>query len=93
VGEGGGGESGGGGGGGGGRGRGRAVPWREPQGVEMHPFQGYLAHTKLPPPWDHRRALCIGLLEVPRRRPFLMNEVPLHQKSHAATNLIYDHFK
>ena len=40
-------------------------------------LQGYLAHKKLPPPQDHRRALGIGLLQGPRRRQFLMSEVPL----------------
>jgi len=40
-------------------------------------IQGYLAHKKLPPPYDHRRALGIGLLQGPRRMPFLMSEVPL----------------
>ena len=30
-----------------------------------------------PPPQDHRKALCIGLLLGPRRGLFLMGEVPL----------------
>jgi len=40
-------------------------------------LQGYLTHTNLPPPYDHRRALGIGLLQGPRRGVFLMSEVPL----------------
>ena len=40
--------------------------------------QGYLAHKKLPPPQDFRRALGIGLLQGPWRRQFLMSEVPLY---------------
>jgi hypothetical protein len=39
---------------------------------------GYLAHKELPPPQDHRRAIGIGLLHGPRRRRFLMSEVPLY---------------
>jgi hypothetical protein len=31
-----------------------------------------------PPPWDHRRALGIGLLKGARLRWFLMSEVPLY---------------
>ena len=37
----------------------------------------YLAHKKTPTPWDHHRALRIGLLMGPRRRQFRMFEVPL----------------
>ena len=40
-------------------------------------IQGHLAHTKLTPPYDHRRALGIGPLQGPRRKTFLMSEVPL----------------
>ena len=39
--------------------------------------QGYLANKKMPPPYDHRRVLWIGLLQGPKRRMFLMGEVPL----------------
>ena len=35
-------------------------------------LQGYLAHQKLPPPRDHRRALGIGLLQDPRGVQFLL---------------------
>ena len=31
-------------------------------------LQGYLVHKKLQPPWDHHRALRIGLLQGPRRK-------------------------
>ena len=41
-------------------------------------IQGYLAHKKLPPPWDHRGALSIALLYGPRGAQFLMSEVPPH---------------
>ena len=41
-------------------------------------IQGYLAHKKLPPPWDHRGALGIALLYGPRGAQFLMSEVPPH---------------
>ncbi|KAJ1495737.1 hypothetical protein T484DRAFT_3237521 [Baffinella frigidus] len=34
---------------------------RERRGCSVD-IQGYLAHKKRPPPWDHRRALGIGLL-------------------------------
>ena len=40
-------------------------------------LQGYLAHKKVPPPPDHRRALGIVLLYGPRRKQFFMSEVPL----------------
>ena len=40
-------------------------------------LQGYLAHKKHPPPQDHPRSLGIGLLYGPRRRQFLVSEVPL----------------
>ena len=39
---------------------------------------GYLAHKKLATPQDQYRALGIGLLQGPRRRQFLMSEVPLY---------------
>ena len=38
-------------------------------------LQGYLAQTK--PHLDHHRSLGIGLLQGPRRKQFLMREVPL----------------
>ena len=34
---------------------------------------------KRPPPRTHHRALCIVLLQGPRRALFLMSEVPLYQ--------------
>jgi len=37
--------------------------------------QGYLAHKKMPPPWDHRRALGMVLLFGPRWTLFRMSEV------------------
>ena len=40
--------------------------------------QGYLAHKKLPPIYDHRKVLGIGLLWGLERRQFLMIEVPLY---------------
>ena len=40
-------------------------------------IQGYLAHKKTPPPWDHLRALGIGLLKGPMWRRFLESELPL----------------
>ena len=43
-------------------------------------LQGYLAHKKSPPPWDHHRALSIGLLKGPRGGQFLMGEVPLYEE-------------
>ena len=36
----------------------------------------YLAHEKLPPPWEHYRALGKDL--GPKGRLFLMSEVPLY---------------
>ena len=39
--------------------------------------QGYLAHTKLPPPRDHLMALGMGLLKGSSGLHFLMSEVPL----------------
>ena len=48
------------------------------RGIAVGGVQGYLAHQKLPPSYDHRRALDIGLLQGPRKRTFLiMSEVPL----------------
>ena len=40
-------------------------------------IQGYLAHKKPPPLWDHHRALGICLLWGPRGALFVMSEVPL----------------
>ena len=52
--------------------------WGTPrQAMEEHPLQGYLAHKKLSPLQDFRRALGRGLLLGPGRRQFLMSEVPL----------------
>ena len=42
-----------------------------------HRLQGYLAHKKHPPAWDHHRSLGIGLLSGPHGRELLMSEVPL----------------
>ena len=40
--------------------------------------QGYLAQKKLQPPKDHHRTLGTGLLSDPRRKQFLMREVPMY---------------
>ena len=39
--------------------------------------QGYLAHKKSPPPYDHRSAIGIVLIFGPRGALLLMSEVPL----------------
>jgi len=57
--------------------RGWHLPYILNPAVKMTPVQGYLAHKKLPPPQDHLRALGIVLLYGPRRKQFLMSEVPL----------------
>ena len=41
-------------------------------------YRGTSLISNCPPPLDHRRALCIGLPQGPRRRLFLMSEVPLY---------------
>ena len=41
-------------------------------------IKGYLAHEKTLPPWGHRGAPGVGLLEGHRGRCFLMSEVPLY---------------
>ena len=41
--------------------------------------QGYLAHKKTLHPWECRRALGIGLMQVPRGGLFLMNGEPLYR--------------
>ena len=43
-------------------------------------IQGYLAHTKQPPPKDHRRTLGKVLLQGSRRGVVLISEVPLKGK-------------
>ena len=43
----------------------------------MDGVQGYLDHEKHPTPYDHHRALGIGVLWGHRRGVFLMREVPL----------------
>ena len=50
-------------------------PWLHKGHIMLY-IQGYLAHKKPPPPWDHRRALGIFLLYGPRGGRFLMGEVP-----------------
>jgi len=42
-------------------------------------IQGYLAHTKHPPPWDHHRSLGMGLLSGLTWGVFPISEVPLLQ--------------
>jgi len=44
-------------------------------------IQGYLADKKLPTPQDHHRSLGIVLLYGPRRKQFLMSEVPLYSRA------------
>ena len=41
-------------------------------------LQGYLAHKKHPPPWNHHRSLRIGLLWGPTGGVLRMSEVPLY---------------
>ena len=44
-----------------------------------HPYiQGFLAHKKHSTPWDHHRALGIGLLQGPTGGKVLMSEVHLY---------------
>ena len=51
----------------------------DPSEMRCLSLQGYLASkTPPPPPWNHHRALGTGLLQGPRRRLFLMSEVPLY---------------
>ena len=47
------------------------------EGVSIARVQGYLAHKKVPPPQDHRRALGIVLLYRPEWGVGSMNAVPL----------------
>ena len=47
------------------------------EGEGSENMQGYLAHKKPPPLYDHRRGLGLGLLKGPRGWHFLMSEVPL----------------
>ena len=47
--------------------------------VRMGALQGYLAHTKRPPPSDLHRARGIGLPKGPRGGLFLMSETPLYR--------------
>ena len=49
----------------------------EPDGNRER-LQGYIAHKKHPPHWDHQRSLGIGLLWDPTGGVFLMSEVPLY---------------
>ena len=39
-------------------------------------LQGYLAHEKRPPPWDHHMALGMVLLQAPTGGLFHISEVP-----------------
>ena len=45
-------------------------------------YRGTSLTKKRPPPWDHRRALGIGLLQGPRGLRFLMSEVSLQHLYH-----------
>ena len=45
--------------------------------MSMQGAHGYLAHGKLPAPWNHRRNLGIILPKGPSKRQFLVSEVSL----------------
>ena len=45
--------------------------------VRTPPIQGYLAHRKHPPPYDHHRAIGMVLLKGLRGRHLLTSEIPL----------------
>jgi len=41
-------------------------------------YRGTSFIRKRPTPWDHHRALGVGLLQGPKGRRFLVSEVPLY---------------
>ena len=54
-------------------------------------YRGTSLIRECPPPWDHRLALGIFLLQAPEGARFFMSEVPLHQHSVGTTTCIGRH--
>ena len=48
-----------------------------PGGSLVGVYRGTSLKRNFNPPYDHHRALCTCLLQHPKRKQFLMNEVPL----------------
>jgi len=63
-----------------GAGRMHAPGLSDDEAVGHEQLQGYLAHKKQPPPFDHHRSPGIGLLQGPTGRGVLMSEVPLKEE-------------
>ena len=66
-----------------GAGRMHAPSLSDDEAVGHEQLQGYLAHKKQPPPFDHHRSPGIGLLQGPTGRGVLMSEVPLKEEMRA----------